>query len=461
MPLNRVQQMTRFGSICVACFCAAVLSVEPANAIQESASPNFVILFSDDAGFADFGFQPNVRPEMKDLTPHIDTIARDGVRLSNAYVCGAVCSPSRAGMLTGRYQQRFGHETNIPPGYMKGGLSLDETFFVDRLRPLGYKTGLVGKWHLGYPDDYQPNRRGFDWFYGLLQGSRSYFPMAKSNPHRAFLENTTPTEEGGYTTDRIGDGAVRFIQENRAQPFFLLVSFTSPHGPLEPKEEDFAALSSIQNPKRRKYAGLVKSLDDNVGKILKALDDAGVAENTLVIFTNDNGGQTLTGANNAPLRGKKGDLFEGGIRVPMAIRWPGKSAPGSVIDDPVITLDFATTMIGLAGGKADPEWKLDGADLTDRLTQKTEALPERDLFWRTHGSSGPIAMRSGKWKLVMNRGKENPKPQLFDLDADIGEATDISAQNPELLKAMLSRLSVWETQLIEPLWGMNADEKTD
>ncbi len=461
MRNNSTQKLARIALAVAALVYCCVAFSNSADAIQETATPNFLILFSDDAGYADFGFQPNVQSDMKDLTPNIDSIARDGVRMSNAYVCGAVCSPSRAGMLTGRYQQRFGHETNIPPGYMKGGLSLDETFFVDRLRPLGYKTGLVGKWHLGYPDDYQPNRRGFDWFYGLLQGSRSYFPMAKLNPHRVFLENTTSTEEGGYTTDRIGDGAVRFIQENKAQPFFLLVSFTAPHGPLEPKEEDFAALSSIQNPKRRKYAGLVKSMDDNVGKILKALDDSGLAENTLVIFTNDNGGQTLTGANNAPLRGRKGDLFEGGIRVPMAIRWPGKVTPGTVIDDPVITLDFATTMIGLAGAEADATWKLDGADLTDRLTQKAGTLPERDLFWRTHGSSGPIAMRTGKWKLVVNRGKENPKPQLFDLESDIGEATDVSAKNPELMKVMLERMNAWEAQLVDPLWGMKADESGD
>ncbi len=204
--------MTLSGWLCsLAAVAVPVLAVQE-TADRETARPNILILFSDDAGYADFGFQPNVRPEMKDLTPHIDAVAREGVRMSNVYVCGAVCSPSRAGLMTGRYQQRFGHETNIPPGYRQGGLPLDETFFADRLRPLGYRTGLVGKWHLGYPGEYQPNRRGFDWFYGILQGSRPYFPMDKQRPQQIFLENTTPTAEGGYTTDRIGDGAVRFIQ---------------------------------------------------------------------------------------------------------------------------------------------------------------------------------------------------------------------------------------------------------
>lgn len=430
----------------------SALAQDPA-AIADDNKPNLVILFSDDAGYADFGFQPNVRPDMKSLTPNIDSIARDGVRFSNAYVSAAVCSPSRAGLMTGRYQQRFGHERNIPPGYMDGGMSLDETFFVKRIQPQGYRCGLVGKWHLGYPEPYQPNNRGFDWFYGLLQGSRSYFQLERNPPHRIFLENTTATPEGGYTTDRIGDGACRFIHENQKRPFFLFVSFTAPHGPLEPKPEINEQLASIRNERRRKYAGLVVSLDDNVGKILKALDEAGAADNTLIIFTNDNGGQTQTGADNTPLRGRKGQVWEGGIRVPMAMCWPGKIAAGSVIDDPVSTLDFAPTVIRSAGGEVDSTWNLDGVDLTDRLTGKSKELDGRDLYWRTSGSSGPVAMRSGNWKLVYNRDEKGAAAQLFDLAADIGEENDLADTYPEQLKQMLTRLADWESQLIEPLWG--------
>ncbi len=199
--------------------------------------PNIVILFSDDAGYADFGFQPGCVEEMKKLTPNIDTIARDGVRLSNAYMSASVCSPSRAGLMTGRYQQRFGYDNNLPPGH-DGGLPLTETFGSKRLQALGYKTALIGKWHLGYPAEMQPNKRGFDWFYGLLQGSRGYFPDVNAKPHRVILDNTTPTKEEGYVTDRFGDAACKFITDNKDEPFFLFVSFTAPHGPNQPKEED-------------------------------------------------------------------------------------------------------------------------------------------------------------------------------------------------------------------------------
>lgn len=180
-----------------------------ADGSSEKRPPNLVILYADDAGYADFGFQDHVAADMRGLTPHIDAIAAAGARCTNAYMSGAVCSPSRAGMLTGRYQQRFGHELNIPPGYMKGGMALSEKTIADRLRAVGYRTGIIGKWHLGYPPPYQPNRRGFDEFFGLLQGSRPYFPMKKVTPHRVLQHNGKPTPEEGYVTDRIGDGAVR------------------------------------------------------------------------------------------------------------------------------------------------------------------------------------------------------------------------------------------------------------
>jgi len=188
--------------------------------------PNVVILYSDDAGYADFGFQSVCAPEMKKLTPNIDSIARDGVRLSNAYMSGCVCSPSRAGLMTGRYQERFGYDNNLPPG-AKNGVDLNETFGVKRLQKLGYKTALIGKWHLGYPDEYHPNERGYDWFYGLLQGSRGYYPYEKASPHRVILDNKNATPEHGYVTDRFGDAACKFIKENKDDPFYLFVSFTA------------------------------------------------------------------------------------------------------------------------------------------------------------------------------------------------------------------------------------------
>jgi arylsulfatase A-like enzyme len=436
----------------------AFLIAFTATTTAADAKPNLVVLFSDDAGYADFGFQPHVRPEMKTLTPHIDSIAANGARCSNAYVSGSVCSPSRAGLMTGRYQQRFGHDNNLPPGF-PSGLPLTETFGAKRLRALGYRTGLVGKWHLGYPAAYHPNRRGFDWFYGLLQGSRSYFPYRMPHPYRVLQENGKPTPEKGYVTDRIGDAACRFIRENRDRPFYLFVSFTSPHGPLQPKMKDFDALSGIKAARRRKYAGLIKSLDDNVGKILNTLHGAGLQKNTLLVFTNDNGGQTLTGANNFPLKGRKGTLWEGGIRVPWAVQWPGKIKAGTVIDDPVISLDLLPTFIAAAGGTVKPEWKLDGVNLLPRLTGQVKRLPIRTLHWRRRGPGGPITVREGDWKLIYNRGTPDARPELYRLSTDVGETKDLAAAEPKITATLLEKAKAWEAKLKKPLWGPQKRKK--
>ncbi|MCP4082326.1 MAG: sulfatase-like hydrolase/transferase [Pirellulaceae bacterium] len=421
--------------------------------VEAEELPNLVVLMSDDAGYADFGFQPLVADDYRSLTPRIDSIAKQGCRLSNAYMSGAVCSPSRAGFMTGRYQQRFGHDNNIPPGYMKGGLPLTETFMAKRLGDLGYKTGLIGKWHLGYPEDYQPNQRGFDYFYGCLQGSRKYFPIENVSPHRVFLENTTPTEEAGYITDRIGDGACRFIEANKSNPFFLFVSFTATHGPLDVKEEHLKKLANMKPNKRKKNAGLMVSLDENVGKILDQLDVLGLTEKTLVVFTNDNGGQTQSGANNHPLRGRKGQLWEGGVRVPMAIRWPGHIPAGSVFEEPVISLDLFPTFLAAAGKAPDAAWNLDGINLLDCLCGKAEALPERDLYWRRQGSAGSIAIRHGDWKMIHQRKLAGAQPELYHLQNDPSEAVDLAAENPEIVAQLSEKVTAWEAELSEPIWG--------
>jgi arylsulfatase A-like enzyme len=439
----RLLSVLAFAGVCIA---------QDADARSGKRSPNIVLLYADDAGYADFGFQAQPAADMETLTPHIDSIATAGVRFSNAYMSGCVCSPSRAGMLTGRYQTRFGHEFNIPPGYMLGGLPLSETMMPARLNKLGYQTAIIGKWHLGYPVPYQPNKRGFGWFYGLLQGSRGYFPYPKPTAHRVIQENGKPTKEVGYVTDRFGDAAVRFIEQHKDESFFLFVSFTAPHGPLQAKPSDLKKLESIQRPRRRKYAGLIKSLDDNVGKVLAALARHGLDANTLVIFTNDNGGQTGTGANNAPLRGRKGMLLEGGIRVPMCMRWPGKIEAGSVIDDPVISLDFLPTFVAMGGGKVAAEWNLDGLNLLPRLSGKQDALPTRPLYWRKGGKNKEIAMRYGDLKLHFTDRSKSPDPALYDLSDDIGEAKDLAATLGETVKEMRAMLATWEQQQAEPIW---------
>lgn len=413
--------------------------------------PNIVVIYSDDAGYADFGFQPNVAQDMQKLTPFIDSIARNGVRCSNAYMAGCVCSPSRAALMTGRYQSRFGFDNNLPAG-TQNGLSLDETFGSKRLQQLGYTTALIGKWHLGYPPEFHPNNRGWDWFYGCLQGSRSYYPIKDPSPHRVLLDDSAPTPEEGYVTDRLGDAACRFIAKHQDDPFYLFVSFTSPHGPLQPKKTDLDRVAHINNDKRKKYAGLVVSLDDNVGKILRALAKHQLDKKTFVIFTNDNGGQTSTGANNRPLRGRKGDLYEGGIRVPWAMRWPGKVKPGSVIEEPVIAIDLLPTFIAVAGGKVDSDWNLDGVNLFPLLTGEKKSLDPRILYWRKGGSMGTYAIRESKWKMVVDKSSGN-KPELFDLSEDVSESKDLASNRPEVIKRLSAKLDEWSKGLTEPIWG--------
>jgi arylsulfatase A-like enzyme len=377
---------------------------------------------------------------------------------SDFYANAPSCTPTRAGFITGRYQQRLGLEAPMAGPATAGDRGVPATgrTLPRLLKNNGYATALVGKWHLGYPAAYQPNARGFDWFYGCLQGSRSYHPYAHPTPLRVLQENGVPTPESGYVTDRLGDAACRFIAEHRAEPFFLCVSFTAPHGPLEPRKAADERLAHIGQGRRHDYAGLVVALDDNVGKILAALSAAGLEDDTLVVFTNDNGGQTQTAAHNAPLRGSKGDLYEGGVRVPLAMRWPGRIAPGSVVDDPVIALDLLPTCVSLAGGMPADDWELDGVDLFPRLTGERDALPERTLFWRRHGEPGPIAMRAGRWKVVHNRQKDGARPELYDLHADVGEERDLAGEQADVLASLLAELAAWERELAPPRWSMNA-----
>ncbi|MDB4474612.1 sulfatase-like hydrolase/transferase [Opitutaceae bacterium] len=416
--------------------------------------PNVVVLFADDAGYADFGFQEHAQPDMAHLTPHIDSIASAGATFTQAYVTGAVCSPSRAGMMTGRYQERFGHETNLPPG-TQSGLPLTETFGVKRLQGIGYSTGLIGKWHLGYPDAFHPNHRGYDHFYGLLQGSRSYYPYDKPSRDRVIRRDNIPTDEEGYITDRLGDAACEFIEEHQEDPFYLFVSFTAPHGPLEPRQGryDYERIKHIDHEARRNYAGLVVAMDDNVGKILATLENQGLSESTIVIFTNDNGGPGgKDSTSNFPLRGHKGSLYEGGVRVPWAMAWPGVIQPGSVVDTPVITMDILPTIFDAAEEPIPKEWALDGDSLLPLIGASPAAFPKRTLYWRRHGSKGPIALQDAHWKLL-ERNAPDGKPELYNLANDVGEQHNLATQHPDVLARLQSKRTRWEAELVEPLWG--------
>lgn len=373
---------------------------------------------------------------------------------------GSVCSPSRAGLFTGRYQQRFGHENNLPPAF-PGGLDLGQTLLPELLRREGYYTGLVGKWHLGYPPEYQPNQRGFDWFYGLLMGSRPYFAEEKLGPDQLLQENGTALPEEGFVTDRLGSAACQFLRQqspsarpdvSQRRPFFLFVSFTAPHSPLTPKEEDVADLPQSTDPKRRNYLGLVRNLDAQVGSILDCLAEQGLEDNTLVLFTVDNGGQNLNGAVNLPLRGRKGTFYEGGVRVPLAMRWPGVISPGRVLAEPVSALDFAPTFVELARSRRPGVAEFDGRSLLPLLQNPDATLPPRPLFWRWGGTHRTRAVRLGDWKLVHER-KSGGGVELFNLATDPGEEHNLADQQPEQRQQLLLLLDTWEAGLVAPQWG--------
>jgi len=433
----------------------AFAACSTSSTIAAERKPNFLILFSDDAGYADFGFQPECSPEMAAVTPRLTKLATEGIRFTNAYVSGCVCSPSRAGISTGRYQERFGHDMNIPPGYMKGGLPLTEKFIGDHLRPQGYATGLIGKWHLGYPADYHPNQRGYDLFHGFLQGARNYYPYEgnRKPPHQLFQRNGEFLPEDGYSTDRIGDAACEFIKEHHEDPFYLFVSFNAVHGPLQARKSDLPNLAHIEEQKHRQYVGMMLALDQNIAKILDALDEQKLAEDTLVLFTNDNGGQTGLTASNAPLRGKKGQLWEGGTRVPMLIRWPGVAEVGRVCEDPIITLDMLPTYLAACDGQPLEGVKLDGTNLLPLLKGETPSLAERPLFWRSNGPHGPISIRQGDWKLIHIRNEKNSQPELYNVREDIAEEHNLAAKHPDRVATLARLLQEWESELVDPLWG--------
>lgn len=408
--------------------------------------PNVVVILADDAGYADFSMHGAT-----DLaTPRIDSIAAGGVRCSNGYVSGSVCSPTRAGLLTGRYQQRFGHEKNIPPRFSEeNGLPVDERTIADALRAAGYHTVALGKWHLGYADRFHPLARGFDDYFGFLQGARSYFPLPKPTRLNRLLENREVAPESfAYMTDELGRRAAKFIAERGDKPLFLYLAFNAVHAPMQALDADLEGATGPD--RRRKLIGMTRALDRAVGMVLDALDEAGIADDTLLFFLNDNGGATNNASRNDPLRGHKGQVFEGGIRVPFAVRWPKVLPKGVVYDGPVIALDVLPTSLAAAGAKPVGERALDGVDLVPFLTGKVAERPHQTLFWRMGAT---WAVRDGDWKLLQQDGE----PMLFDLAHDVVEQHDLAAAKPERVAALRATYEAWAKQLVAPRWGGDAD----
>lgn len=424
-----------------------VLAVSVSFALTAAAwaKPNILIIVGDDMGYADIGVHG-----CQDIpTPHIDSIAKNGTRCTSGYVSGPYCSPTRAGLMTGRYQQRFGHEFNPgPTPDANFGLALTETTLAQRLKDAGYATGMVGKWHLGQERQFQPPSRGFQEFYGFLGGARSYFPVAAAaNAGTVMYRGYEPLPENEpYTTDTFAREATAFIDRHAKEPWFLYLTFNAVHTPMHATEKYLSRFQNVADEGRRTYCAMMSAMDDAIGTVLKKLDDNRLTENTLVFFVSDNGGPPVNQSSNGPLRGNKAQTWEGGIRVPYLVQWKGTLPAGKVYEQPVIQLDFAPTALAAAGAEVKNA-NFDGVNLLPHLQGKVTAPPHESLYWRF---GEQLAIRHGNFKLV--RGVGVDKPQLFDLAADIGESKDLSAERPELYKDLTDRYQAWNKTLAEPRW---------
>lgn len=425
---------------------AAWACVLPAPALlgAEARRPNVLVIVADDLGYGELSCQGN--PQIP--TPNIDGIARNGVRFTNGYVSGPYCSPTRAGLLTGRYQQRFGHEFNPGPAGREAkefGLSLRERTLAERLKAAGYATGMFGKWHLGYKPEFHPTRRGFDQYFGFLGGAHSYVD-AEADPANPIFRGTTPVGSVDYTTDAFGREALAFIEAHRKEPWFVYLPFNSVHAPLQAPEKYLARFASIADEKRRTFAAMLSAMDDNVGLVLSKVRDLGLEEETLVLFVSDNGGPTRnTTSRNDPLNGFKAQVWEGGIRVPFLAQWKGRIPSGKVFDAPVIQLDIVPTVLAAVGAPPPSDAKLDGVNLLPHLTGEDPAPPHDALFWRFGAQR---AVRKGNWKLTdMGDGAK-----LFNLANDIGEKNDLAAKAPEKLRQLEADYKAWDSHNVPARW---------
>lgn len=433
--------------------------------------PNFVILFADDLGYGDIGCfgSPDVP------TPHIDSLARNGVRCTDGYVSAAVCSPSRAALLTGRYQHRFGHEFNSGPPEREArvnfGLPPGVKILPQMLTPAGYVSGMFGKWHLGVRPGYHPLERGFDEFYGFLPGANAFItertaggrsvatsdgneniPATRAEP---ILRGKQPVEEDRYLTEALAAEATGFIERHRRDPFLLYLPFNAVHTPLHATDRYVDRFASIKNVKHRHLAAMTAAMDDAIGAVLRKLRETGLEENTLIFFLSDNGCPVITGAGtNAPLSGEKVTYYEGGIRVPFIAQWKGRLPAGVTYRYPVVSRDIAPTFLAAAGVEPPADAPFDGVDLLPYFRGQTIRAPHRELFWRC----GPArAVRRGRWKLLEFG---NDFTRLFDLAADIGEKQDLASRQPWIAGDLRAAFARWEETVMKAAWPPRYRELT-
>ncbi len=519
---NQVRGSSRLPARAIAAGLLLVLGLSwaiPAYAAAEATKPNVIVILIDDMGYSDVGIYGS-----KDIpTPHIDSLARHGARFTNAYSSCPVCTPARAALLTGRYQERYGLEWVISPDRRTKktpyGLDVHEKTLADLLREQGYATGILGKWHLGDQPQYFPTHRGFDYFYGYLQWGHFYLnqsPYALEHPTDPWIlfskqfggeeaarymidvsnapiyRNEKVAGFEGYLTDVLNREAVQFIEKNKDRPFFLYFAHDAQHVPVEATEKYLSRFPALTDEKRRKtYAAALSAVDDGVGQILDKLRECGLEKNTVIFFTSDNGGPSFwkprpeildivkagtpmgaprkgekvdfrvvsrrfqlaiggNGSDNLPLSFGKGILYEGGVRVPFIVQWPGVVPEGRVSDAVVSHMDIVPTCVAAAGGKLPADRQYDGADLQPYFEGKTGDWHDRPMFWRVWKDR---AVREGNWKLDWSG--EAP-PRLYDLAADIEEEKDLAAENPEIVKKLQADWTAWNKENIAPLFQYEA-----
>tara|TARA_B110000438_G_scaffold68145_2_gene68483 strand:- start:21170 stop:22576 length:1407 start_codon:yes stop_codon:yes gene_type:complete len=425
---------------------------------NEEKNPNIIVIISDDQGYADVGFHGS----REIFTPNIDRIANNGVVFSEGYVSYAVCSPSRAGLITGRYQNRFGYTRNIllAPKDSLMGLPLSEQTLPDVLNNVDYKTKAIGKWHLGAHESLVPERRGFDEFFGFIIGGHRYFPedltindLTEANRQMdgyitRIYDNGKRIDTKKYLTEELSDNAVQFIEDNSDNPFFLYLSYNAPHTPLQATERDLERNNHIEVEKRRTYAAMVSSMDDGIGLILDKLEEKKISDNTIVVFFSDNGGvEWYNFSDNGVLRGIKGDFFEGGIRVPFTMQWPKKIKPGITYDKPIIALDVFATVASAASAEKYIKNDIDGVDLLPYINGDKSGLPHQYLYWQNPDKDIDV-VRDERYKYLRIKNDE----YIFDLKNDISEETNIIDSSKPIYDRLKSQFKEWEKDMIDPVF---------
>lgn len=431
---------------------ALLLTTSSVTGLQQSlpGAPNVVLIMTDDAGYADTGTYgaPDIRP------PNIDSLARDGVKLTDFYANGMSCTPTRAGLIAGRYQQRYGIEFVLAsPGVpgSDGGLPPLSHSLPLLMKRNGYATALVGKWHLGYTPEFSPRAHGFDVFFGSKSAAIDYYTHFTARPSEGaqfisaqpdLWEDDTPIERDGYMTDLITRRSVEFINQHATRPFFINVAFNAPHSPVQ-RPNNPTPTAAPGGATRADYVAVMERVDRGVGEILEALRRRGLDQNTIVIFTNDNGGVGLS--HSAPLFHRKFSAWEGGIRVPALLRWPGRIPAGTISSQVGMTMDLTRSILAATATPTPSDARLEGVNLFPILERKAPQL-ERTVFWRTGGPS-PVnmnqkAVRSGDWKLIIDGAIT--RIFLFNVRADPGERQDLFARRPDIAQRLQKLLADWE-----------------